>query len=191
MDLVFSFNPNDMICEGTQVLDEDGNQTFEPTNLIGENGLPVDKIVCDSFEGHEDDNVASLPVAVAAEGSRINQPCDDRIQHGPLRNCDLAERDDAASCTPGAEVTLSCTLADAAAPQVLRLCEGSWALDDGTACVSSDALANAVVTGAGAEVSFTCPSARDNVEVGGRYAVYTGALVPGWTETAVSCTVVP
>lgn len=189
IDLTFSFNPDDMICEGEQLRDANGELLFEETDLIGENGLPVDKIACDSFEGHEDDNVATLPVAVAAEGSRINEPCDARAQHGPLRNCDLAEQVDDASCTPGAEVTLSCTLADTDAPQVLRLCESSWALDDGTACVSTEALANAVITDDGAELTFTCPAARDAVEVGGRYAVYTGALVPGWDTTAVTCVV--
>ena len=56
---------------------------------------------------------------------------------------------------------------DPGAPQVVRLCESSWALDTGTACTTREALANATVTTAPSLLTFTCPAARDSVEVGG------------------------
>ena len=68
----------------------------------------------------------------------------------------------------------------------MRVCEASVKLG-GTACTYFEALANADVTSKAGNVSFRCPQARDSIETGGRYVIYTGALVDGDATAAVSC----
>src|SRR5262249_32046572 len=92
-----------------------------------------------------------------------------------------------ASCTPGAQTTMHCTVAASAAPQVVRVCEASRALGAGLACTYQDALANVSVDASGAGVTFTCPAARDAVETGGTYGLYTAPVFEDDAAAAVSC----
>jgi hypothetical protein len=79
---------------------------------------------------------------------------------------------------------------------VVRVCEASSVLGAGTACWDAEALAyqnlNAgdVDSGAGAEVSltFTCPSARSELEPGGKFALYQAPLWPEDELAAATCT---
>jgi len=93
-------------------------------------------------------------------------------------------------CNPGAQVTLQCST-NGANSQVLRVCESSIKLQTGTACRYNDdwTLANVVILpNTVTQVPFQCPSARDNVEIGGYYSLYAGALFNGVdTDAVVNC----
>jgi hypothetical protein len=82
-----------------------------------------------------------------------------------------------------------------AAPQVVRLCEFSHALDSPIACRCEDSfvplspgvsdqpytLGNAIVTAnAPVELEFTCPSSRTGgaFEPGGAFSIYSGPVFP-------------
>jgi hypothetical protein len=119
----------------------------------------------------------------------VTAPCT-RGQLGPLRNCGLAKQIDTLTCTPGAAVTLSCTVPASAPPSVLRVCQTSAVLKTGIPCIQSEALATATVDqgAAATTVTFTCPAALDPNEPGGGYALYTGAAFPGDPAQPVSCT---
>jgi hypothetical protein len=76
----------------------------------------------------------------------------------------------------------------------VRVCESSIALQSGTACKLNEALGNGVVEAAAdggtsaVLIPFTCPAARDSVEVGGKYSVYTAPVLPDDTAATVTCT---
>jgi len=86
-------------------------------------------------------------------------------------------------------VQLACTIEDDA-PQVLRLCEYSYDLGGGTACLFQDALANEIVAGDDNEFGFTCPTERDETELGGAFTLYTAPLFDEGDAQPVSCAVV-
>jgi len=87
---------------------------------------------------------------------------------------------------------MTCT-ASGSYSQVLRVCEASVNLQSGTACRFNDnwTLSNTILPpGMPIAVTFTCPSARDSIEIGGHYALYSGALYNQQTpNAAVTCTV--
>lgn len=184
LPLSFQFNPDRFLCEGTPVLDASGNQLFEPTTFVTETGAPVNRPMCTFASGALDNNLASTPVTVPVSGGFVTAACT-RGQSGGKRDCGFQETS-VRTCVPGARVTLSCTSPATAKPQVLRVCEASARLG-GTACVFRESLANADVTSAPGSVSFTCPTARDATEPGGRYALYTGAQLDGDAAATVTC----
>lgn len=184
--LTFTFNPDGFLCEGSPVLDEQGQVTWETTDLIGENGEAVDRPVCQFVPGWADNNVGQMAMSIAPAGSFVTEPCQGG-QVGPLRNCDFTPQPDLLSCSPGATVELSCAVPAGASPQVLRICETSQQLGIGLACTLFDSLANTIVGQEPTPVSFTCPFARDAQEPGGGYALYTAPLLPGDSPAAVSC----
>jgi len=55
------------------------------------------------------------------------------------------------------------------------------------ACTDADALASALPTSAGVEVSFVCPTLRDEHEPGGSYGLYYGAIWPEDETAPVTC----
>ena len=69
-----------------------------------------------------------------------------------------------------------------------RVCEASAQLGAGIACTYQDSLANTTIGSVGEVVSFTCPGARDAVEVGGRYALYTGPAFNDDPSAPITCT---
>lgn len=182
-------NPDGFLCEGKPVLDDKGNFEWEPTSFMTSTGQPVDKPKCDYSTDWDKDNVDSYDVTLPVDGNGyVTAPCE-RAQLGHLRNCGFTKQDDTLNCTPGAKVTLSCTIPATAAPQALRVCETSKVLKTGIPCIFDQALATASVdTGAATMVTFTCPAARDAMETGGGYALYTGAAFPEDKGDVVTCT---
>lgn len=188
--LSFLSNPDGFLCEGKPILDQQGNQVWLPTSFTTADGRPVEKPACDYAPGWASDNSESYMVTVPTDGDGyVTAPCT-RGQLGPLRNCALTKPIDTLSCTPGAQVTLSCTVPAGAQPQVLRVCETSAVLKTSIPCVQAQELAHGTVDvgAAPSTVTFTCPPARDPSEPGGGYALYTGAAFPEDPAVQVSCT---
>ena len=184
LSLSFEFNPDRFLCEGTPVTNGAGTQLFEPTPFVTEAGEPVNRPKCNFEPGTLANNLASTLVTIPTKGGLVTAACA-RDQFTGLRDCGFQEAA-LGTCTPGAQVTLRCAAPADAQPQVMRVCEASTTLG-GTACVYRDALAHADVFGAASTVTFKCPIARDASERGGRYAIYTGAMVEGDAAVAVSC----
>ena len=182
-------NPDGFLCEGTPVLDAQGNTTWVKTSFTTSTGGEVDKPVCNYAPGWDQDNVDSFMVTLPTDGNGYVTGSCDRGQLGPLRNCGFTKQDDTLKCTPGATVNLSCTLPAGAAPHALRICETSAVLKTGIPCTYDQALGTGTVDiGAAGTVSFTCPSPRDATEPGGGYALYTGAIFPDDMTQTVTCT---
>jgi hypothetical protein len=187
--LKFVSNPDGFLCEGTPILDAQGNQTWTPTNFTTSTGQPVDKPACTYSPGWFDNNTDQYNVTLPNNGDGyVTLPCT-HDQLGPLRNCGIASASSKLStCTPGAKVTLQCTVPTGSAPQLARICEGSKALGAGVACTFQDALANVTVqAGASTPVTFTCPAGRDSVETGGAYALYGGAVFADDKAATITC----
>lgn len=188
--LTFHVNPDAFLCEGEPILNGNGNLTFELTDFLNEDGERESAIACEEAGNWDADNIATATVNLPADGGLVTGECK-RGQLGEKRACGFTELDDTLTCTAGAPVSLSCTVADVTKPQVLRICEASHALDTGTACTWRDALASATVDGP-VSVDFTCPALRDVLsEPGGRYAIYGGAMLPNDAEQPIVCVPVP
>jgi hypothetical protein len=183
--LSFAFNPDEFICEGTLVRDENGNLIFEDTGHTTETGAPIRRPLCDFVPGWDENNVASLELTIPPSGGLITTACAPG-EIGPLRNCGFQEEPQRETCTPGETVRLTCSVDRGAAPQTLRACEWSAALGAGVACAYQDALVNRVI-GATTEVTFTCPAARDPQEPGGSYLFYTAPVFPGDDPAVIRC----
>jgi len=180
-------NPDQFLCEGTPVLDANGDPVWEPTEFKTEAGETVDRQKCDFIDNVDENNYRELPVTLPVPGEgMVTEPCT-RGQIGPKRNCGYTYDAKLSSCTPGATVNLTCKTAGGVAPQALRICEGSSVLGAAVACTEVDALATALPTSAGVEVSFKCPSERDEHEPGGKYGLYYGAIWPEDETAAVTC----
>lgn len=183
-DLKFVLNPDDFLCEGAPVVDDDGVPLYEPTEFVTETGEPVDRPVCDFIPSHSSNNTAKLAVQLPQRGSIVTAACT-RKQAGPLRDCGFTEVESKVSCKPGQKVRLRCGVDRGATSQVLRVCESSAKLG-GTACSFDTALDNAVIDDA-ENVSFDCPAARDDDERGGLYALYAAPLLPGDAPAKITC----
>ncbi len=181
-------NPDGFLCEGEPVVDKDGNPVWEATDFKSEGGETVDRPKCDFTESWDSNNFQARDVTLPVPGEgMITEPCT-RGQLGPKRNCGFNYGGSLLSCTPGATVALHCSTPKGAAPQALRVCEGSSVLGAGVACVDAEALASALPTEAGVAVSFKCPELRDELEPGGKYALYTAATWPEDEAATVTCT---
>ncbi len=218
IDLGFGFNPDQFICEGTVVRDENGNPVFEPSGLTSADGRPIQKPQCEFVDDYEVNNNSSAEIFISPTGGFVTAPCNSSFL-GPLRNCgftevpQLIEAEPAQStpvspaegtplataaaepinpqlfsCTPGESVFLSCQVAPSAPPQVLRICEFSQMLGVGVACAFSDSMVNWVVTEEPVSLGFVCPFLRDENEPGGRYSFYTAPAFSEDEFAEVSCT---
>jgi hypothetical protein len=184
--LTFHVNPDAFLCEGEVLRDADGNMLFEETTFLTEAGEPESAIACDEFENWDADNVATADVTVPADGGMVTAACE-RGSMGATRNCGWREQDEDIACTPGEEVVATCTN-EASTSQAVRACEYSQALGTAVACVHNDALGTlTLAAGETAELRLTCPSARDEVESGGAWALYVNAAVDGDAVGTVSC----
>ncbi len=190
--LTFTSNPDGFLCEGTPVLDAEGNPVFEQTEFTS-NGETVWRPVCDFEPGWDENNEHSYDATVPVAGETyVTQACT-RGQIGPLRNCGWRKRRDRIECEPGQTTRVRCTVSGRnAAPQVARLCHYSDVLGTGMACSHEDQLASGVIDGSG-ELTFTCPDQRgsDREEPGGAFSLYTGAAYPGDASASLDCIVVP
>ena len=183
--LTFHINPDKFLCEGQPQRDASGNLIFLETAFLNEAGENEKKIACDELPGSADDNIATAEVTVPEVGGMVDSPCV-RELYGDTRNCDFKQQGAIVTCTPGALVTLSCTVNNASAPQAVRVCEASSVLG-ALPCVYLDALATAQAGGTAATLSFTCPPLRDATEPGGRYAVYRAGVLPSDSAQMLTC----
>lgn len=186
-----TFNPDGFLCEGKPVLDERGQQSYEPTTFTTAKGEPVDRPKCDFMKGWDGNNKRDETVTLPGPGEGfVTEPCA-RGQIGPLRNCGFKKQSDLSACAAGSPLKLHCAVPAGSGPMTVRLCESSKVLGSGTACTHGFSLGNAVVTEAGLDVTFTCPAARDESEPGGLYSVYTSPLVDEDVAAPVTCAPVP
>jgi hypothetical protein len=182
-------NPEGFLCEGTPELDEEGNPTWESTDLLTDQGDTVDRPVCDEAKSWDTNNYAEQPVTLPVLGEGMVTSACTRGQIGPYRNCGFTYDGNVGDCAPGAEVTITCTAKANAEPQVVRLCEASKVLGAGTACMDQHVLGGLIVAGgASATATFTCPKKRDATEPGGLFSVYVGAVWPEDDTAEVTCT---
>lgn len=188
--LSFTSNPDGFLCEGTPILDAQGNPTWEPTTFRTATGDVVYRPACNRFGGWDTNNGHSYDVTLPETGgSYVTRPCD-RGQIGPLRNCGFEDNVTTFNCTPGAQTTLRCDLAGGAPPpQVARICDYSFALGTGTGCTYQDSLRTAPVSKGGVNVTFTCPTAKDSSEPGGRVSLYTAPVFNDDTTARMTCTI--
>ncbi len=192
--LTFVSNPDGFLCEGNPVLDSQGNPVFELTTFTTSAGAPVYRPKCNFYSSQSNpnlwlsDNTDSFNVTIQGPGQGyVTSPCT-RGQHGPLRNCGFQKSASTLNCTPGAQVTLSCSISGNSTPtQVVRVCESSAALHTGTACTYQDSLVTKAVDTQGTNVTFTCPVARNSQEQGGLYSIYTAALFDDDARANVTC----
>lgn len=117
---------------------------------------------------------------------KLTAECTRAGEKGPNRDCEFSVRTHMESCTPGETVNLSCKLKNPSSDsQVLRVCEASVRLQSGVACrihePNNQVLANTIIHKGDepSSISFTCPTARDSVEVGGYFATYSGPVLNG------------
>jgi hypothetical protein len=191
--LTFVSNPDGFLCEGTPILDANGNQTWVPTNFTSSTGQPVDKPACNYYQTASDpnawssDNTDSYNVTLPTPGNGYVTAGCTHNQTGPLRNCSFAATT-SFSCTPGSAVHLHCTLGSGATPQVVRACNFSAVLNTGVACTYQDSLANAAVDGAG-DLTVTCPPPLSATEPGGRFSIYTAPVSSDDSSSTVTCVV--
>jgi hypothetical protein len=184
-DLTFHVNPDRFLCEGTAIRDDAGELTFIETEFLNEAGEKESRIACEETEGAADDNVATASVTLArGTGGLVTTPCA-RGQLGPTRNCGFTAPSEDITCTPGAQVVLTCSGGSATEPAVARVCEGSSVLGS-IPCLFREALGSVTLTGTDVDVSVTCPEARSAAigENGGLIGVYTGPLLEGGAGTA-------
>jgi hypothetical protein len=191
-DLSFHSNPDGFLCEGQAVLDDAGAQVWEPTQFRTDAGEVVDRPKCNFYPGWDGGHVDDYAVTLPKSGEGFVTTACQLGEVGPLRNCGFTLKDNYDSCTPladGGTATLKCTVPSGAKPQVVRVCESSVALQSGTACKYNEAIGNGVVDASGpATIAFTCPVARDAIEVGGKYSIYTAPVFPDDPAQTVTCT---
>lgn len=186
--LSFHSNPDGFLCEGTPVLDANGNPVFEPTAFKTDNGETVYRPKCNFVSDWDKTNLHSYDVTLSKSGEGlITTPCT-RGQIGPLKNCGFTKGAPQVACTAGAAVKLHCTAAAGAQTQVVRVCERSETLRTGIPCKYEDALATALVPAEGVDVSVNCPAARGGGEPGGAVSLYTSTVTDDGVPAAVTCT---
>jgi hypothetical protein len=202
VSLGFLSNPNRFLCEGSLVLDENGQQLWEPSGLSDPDGHAIQRPLCEFVPDWDVNNEDSRQISVSAAGSFVTEPCTDGLI-GPRRNCGFVEQPldvillseqlpagaSPFDCQAGQTVQLSCSVPSSGAAQAGRVCQYSHELGVGVGCTYEDALANFVVTAAATAVSFTCPLARSEEEPGGRYALYAAPLFEPDGPSPITCTV--
>jgi hypothetical protein len=184
--LSFEMNPEGFLCEGTPVVDEQGNQVFEPTSLVTEHGAPIDRPVCEQDEGWNANNLVEREVEIPKAGSFIQEPCPAGAL-GPGRDCGFVAGAAPGACTAGETVTLACQVPAGTAPHVVRVCEISEALGTGVACAHRQSVASAIVVDTPAEIAFPCPEVRDAAEARGGYSLYTAPVYGADAAGQVTC----
>jgi hypothetical protein len=188
--LRFEANPDDILCEGTPKLDDNGDPLLEPAEgLVTPGGEPESRFQCEFLADHALDNTVAVDVELSdAQGGVVTEPC--LVESfGDKKNCDFEQQGAPLSCTPGSLVAVQCVGSDAS-PAAVRVCEASQILH-GIPCMFGDALATTVQTGSASTLTFSCPSARDAVESGGRFSVFIAPMVPDDDVGGVQCSIAP
>ncbi len=185
--LKFHSNPDGFLCEGTPVLDSAGNPTFEPTAFRTAAGEVVYRSRCTYSPAWSANNEDSYNVTLPETGQGLVTQACARGQIGPLRNCGFTRSQNRVACTAGTTVRMHCALETPGAPQVLRVCDYSSALGSGIPCKYEESIKSKVVTAAGADVNFGCPTGRGVGEPGGAVSFYTGPVLPGDAPVKINC----
>ena len=176
VQLTFSSNTDQFLCEGTVVLEENGEVAWEPSGFTTEDGKSINRPKCNFIPDWDVNNLATRDVFVPQIGSFVTEPCG-KGEFSPLRNCGFVELlDSDPTCTPGMHVERTFRVEDATAPQILRVCELSAELGTGVACTFENSFTNLIVGNSPTEVSFTCPLIRDAEDIEGGYALYTASV---------------
>ncbi len=187
--LIFRSNTDRLLCEGTPILDEQGNRVWQFSGLYNNDGHPISYPACTLFDGFDRNNEGEASLLLSESGSFVTEPCR-AGETGPRRNCGFTGEPESFSCEPGAPVRLSCRLPQQAAPQVLRLCEFSGRLGTGTACVWEDSLLNSPLNPRTTQVELTCPLPRSADEPGGAFSLYYTPLFSGDPGAPPTCQIV-
>ncbi|KAJ3194942.1 hypothetical protein HK101_001503 [Irineochytrium annulatum] len=186
-------NPKGWMCEGTKVLDNNGTDVFIFTGEYttsppyqASHG-PIDTFKCINNENSAKDNTNIIDIHIPKPGEgALTSACINKGQlFGARRDCELPLLDPYVACPhPGQNATLVCHFTGSSSKsspaKAIRVCESSVALKTGTACRFNDPfmLAYGVVgKNQTAEFTFTCPAARDAVEVGGFFSIYAGDVL--------------
>ncbi|MDJ0945020.1 MAG: lysyl oxidase family protein [Kiloniellales bacterium] len=205
----FQSNPQGYLCEGTfvdakgQPISDGEPVVWADTGRTAANGEAVEAPLCALAPDWNANNTFEVEETIPPHGQGLITTDCSRGQIGGLRNCGFRLEQARNTCEPGASVTLFCSVAPQAEPQVVRVCEYSHALGTAIPCRYEDTwvplspgvsdqpytLATAVVTSAPTEVSFTCPAARraGTEEPGGAYSLYAGAVFPDDGHQGVTC----
>ena len=186
-ELGFVANPEQFLCEGVRIVDENGNTVYEPSGLRTDTGLPISRPACEFVEGWELNNEGFYELEIPAVGGLVTQPCNE-YHIGPLRNCGFTQLEtaDPLVCTPGETVNLSVDLPEPV-PQVVRVCEVSDVLGQGVPCTFRNSIVTRTAVSDNTAVSFVCPAVRDYtpdpddedapVSIGG-FSLYTAPVFP-------------
>lgn len=185
LPLTFTSNTDQFLCEGSPVLDENGNPVWALSGFTTASGLPISYPQCDFIPDWDSNNSGTVNVTVPPSGGFMTEPCENG-ELGLRRNCGFTKLEDGVKCEAGTAVQLTCTLPTNALPQVMRVCETSTVLGTGLDCLEQDALANLTLTTT-SQLTFTCPLPRDEDEPGGRYALYTAPAYPADEASPVVC----
>ena len=176
VQLGFTSNGDQFLCEGTPMLDENGDQLWEPSSFTAADGDSINRPQCDFIPDWAVNNQAVTAVILPPTGGFVIEPCVNG-EIGPLRNCGFTEvKLDEVICIPGTAVIP--TLPDTANyPLVLRVCERSAELGAGVACTYGTSLINTIIMAASDTTTFICPVMRDSGESAGSFALYTAPLL--------------
>jgi hypothetical protein len=137
--LTFASNTDQFLCEGTPVLDDEGEPLWEPSGFRTETGFPISRPQCIFTPKWQDNNKASQEVTILPTGSFVTAPCANG-EVGPLRNCGFVEQEDDLICEPGRPMQITDAGRETAVPQVVRVCETSAVLGTGVACTLTHCL---------------------------------------------------
>lgn len=179
VQLGFVSNQGQFLCEGTPIVDDNGNRLWEATDQTTADGHVIERPLCEFLPNWDINNFDERDVTLSRTGSLVTAACATN-QVGPLRNCGFQTPEpEPAACTPGEPVSLRLSLPAGSAAQVLRVCERSDVLGVGVACAYNDAVANRVLSAGEQVVSFTCPVMRDSATGAGGYSLYVAPVWPG------------
>lgn len=192
VQLGFRSNSDRFLCEGSSIVDDNGQQVWEPSGFTTDEGEEINRPACDFISDWDANNLAVYEVAVPEVGSYVTQPCqNDEI--GPLRNCGfhiLQPNEIDPLCRPGESVAFTMRLDMPEVQYVLRICERSAMLATGVACTYEESITNLLVGESETSVSFSCPRVRDAPaeNLGGGYAMY---LAPVWPDDPIASPIMP
>jgi len=176
VQLGFTANGDQFLCEGTPIVDENGIQLWEPGSFTTADGDSINRPQCDFIPEWDGNNEAQYQVFIPPTGSFVTEPCANG-ELGPLRNCGFVESEiEENICETGAVVELSLPQS-LSYPVVVRVCAYSATLGAGVACTYETSLANKIVANPSQLLSFTCPAVRESSIVDGRFSVYTAPVL--------------
>jgi hypothetical protein len=179
VDLTFTSNSDQFLCEGEAILDDSGDVIWEASGFTTEDGSSINRPKCDFIPDWDSNNRVTHTVAIPHKGNFVNEDCPDG-PYSPLRNCGFEELTDIDTvCNPGTQVEQRFSLKDTASLQVARICEKSAVLGNGLACTFEVSLANVIIGGDPTVVNFVCPLIRDAEAFEGGYAIFAAPL---WTK---------